>query len=244
MSTLILKGLNFKDLLTAVLILTATVFLVLFSIYASDIVLSERLPSALNKQLFYQPITLVLTLLLLSFLAFMYKDTFVQYFKVGKINAHILPAPQVGINPKPSDTWMNVGFNFLVVISLVTAGVIYFQSPTEGSISVKAFMLNLPTVVLFALCNAFVEESITRFAPIVLLKDKIADNHIAIISAFLFGFAHYWGSPGGVTGILVASFLGWLLAKSIIETKGIFWAFLIHFVQDVIILSALFAQDI
>lgn len=244
MSTLILKGLNFKDLLTAGLILSGTVFLVLFSIYASDIVLSERLPSALNKQLFYQPITLVLTLLMLSYLAFMYKDTFVQYFKVGKINAHILPAPLVGINPKPSDTWMNVGINFLVVISLVTAGIIYFQSPTEGSISLKAFMLNLPTVVLFALCNAFVEESITRFAPIVLLKDKIADSHIAIISALLFGFAHYWGSPGGITGILVAGFLGWLLAKSILETKGIFWAFLIHFVQDVIIFSALFAKDI
>jgi len=243
MSILMLKDLNFKDIITAVFILSGTVFLVLFSMYASDIVLSERLPEALNKQMFYQPITLVMTLLLLGFLTLMYKDTFVQYFKVGKINAHILPAPLVGINPKPSDSWMNVGVNFLVVISLVTAGTIFFQSPTEGSISVKAFMPNLPTVVLFALCNAFVEESITRLAPIVLLKDKIADNHIAIISALLFGIAHYWGSPGGVIGVLVAGFLGWLLAKSILETKGMFWAFLIHFVQDVIILSALFAKD-
>lgn len=244
MSILYLKGLNWKDLLAAVLILSGTVFLVLFSMYASDIVLSERLPSALNKQLFYQPITLVITLILLGFLALMYRDTFTQYFKVGKINAQILPTPLVGINPKPSDTWSNVGINFLVVISLVTASVSYFQFPVDQSISVKAFFVNLPTVVLFALCNAFVEESITRLAPIVLLKGKIADNHIAIISALLFGIAHYWGSPGGVIGVLVAGFLGWLLAKSILETKGMFWAFLIHFVQDVIILSVLFAKDI
>jgi len=29
------------------------------------------------------------------------------------------------------------------------------------------------------------------------------------------------------------------LAKSILETKGIFWAWLIHFLQDIIIFTAL-----
>ena len=50
---------------------------------------------------------------------------------------------------------------------------------------------------------------------------------------------HYWGNPGGVVGMVVAAFLGWFLTKSILETKGIFWAWLIHFLQDVIIISAL-----
>ncbi|MFT6001338.1 MAG: hypothetical protein ACI95T_000082 [Flavobacteriales bacterium] len=38
---------------------------------------------------------------------------------------------------------------------------------------------------------------------------------------------------------MLAVFFGWLLAKSIIETEGVFWAWLIHFLQDVIIFSAL-----
>jgi len=35
-------------------------------------------------------------------------------------------------------------------------------------------------------------------------------------------------------------FLGWLLAKSIAETEGMFWAWFIHFLQDLIIFGGLF----
>jgi uncharacterized protein len=38
----------------------------------------------------------------------------------------------------------------------------------------------------------------------------------------------------------LAGFLGWLLAKSIVETRGIFWAWFIHFLQDVIIFTGFF----
>jgi len=34
--------------------------------------------------------------------------------------------------------------------------------------------------------------------------------------------------------------LGWLLAKSIAETERVFWAWCIHFTQDVIIFTGLF----
>lgn len=47
---------------------------------------------------------------------------------------------------------------------------------------------------------------------------------------------HYYGAPYGITGVLMAYFLGWFLGKSIIETKGIFWAWMIHFVQDFLIM--------
>ena len=38
--------------------------------------------------------------------------------------------------------------------------------------------------------------------------------------------------------IITSGFLGWLLAKSVIETKGLGWALLIHFLQDVVIFGA------
>lgn len=43
----------------------------------------------------------------------------------------------------------------------------------------------------------------------------------------------------GVIGILMAGVLGWLMMKSVMETQGIFWAWSIHFLQDVVIFSAL-----
>jgi hypothetical protein len=36
----------------------------------------------------------------------------------------------------------------------------------------------------------------------------------------------------------MAGLLGWLLAKSVLETNGIFWAWCIHFLQDIVIFSA------
>ncbi len=97
----------------------------------------------------------------------------------------------------------------------------------------------LPFSIAFALSNSFVEESITRFGVVVVLKNVLNDKIIPLISALIFGTAHYWGNPGGFIGVIAAGFLGWLLTKSILETKGIFWAWLIHFLQDVIIFSAL-----
>ena len=41
----------------------------------------------------------------------------------------------------------------------------------------------------------------------------------------------------GVVGVLLATFLGWILAKSMQETRGLFWAWFIHFWQDVWIFS-------
>lgn len=60
------------------------------------------------------------------------------------------------------------------------------------------------------------------------------------ISATIFGVAHYRGMPGGIWGVLLAGLLGWVLTKSMIETEGFFWAWLIHFLQDVVLLLGYF----
>jgi hypothetical protein len=40
-------------------------------------------------------------------------------------------------------------------------------------------------------------------------------------------------------GVVLAGFLGWFLAKSVLETRGIGLAWFIHFVLDVIIFVAI-----
>ena len=101
------------------------------------------------------------------------------------------------------------------------------------------FINIIPFVFIFSLSNAFVEEIMYRFGVVVALKQIISYKNIALASGLIFGSIHYFGTPGGITGIIIASFLGWFLAKSVIETKGLFWAYLIHFLQDFVIFSAL-----
>ena len=57
------------------------------------------------------------------------------------------------------------------------------------------------------------------------------------ITTVFFGLGHFYGVPNGVPGVLLSSFLGWFLGKSLLETKGFFWAWLLHFLPDVIIFT-------
>jgi hypothetical protein len=41
--------------------------------------------------------------------------------------------------------------------------------------------------------------------------------------------------------MIMASFLGWLLATSILDTRGWVWAWLIHAIEDVIIFWSIVA---
>lgn len=60
-----------------------------------------------------------------------------------------------------------------------------------------------------------------------------------LINAVFFGLSHYlYGSPPGIIGFLMTGFLAWLLGKSILETRGLFWAWFIHFVADVVIFAS------
>jgi membrane protease YdiL (CAAX protease family) len=98
----------------------------------------------------------------------------------------------------------------------------------------------LPLILILAAMNAFTEEAITRLSLVAALDGILKRSRIYILSAVIFGVPHFFGVPGGILGFVMAGFLGWLLAKSITETEGMFWVWFIHFLQDVIIFSGLF----
>jgi len=96
-------------------------------------------------------------------------------------------------------------------------------------------------IVGFALVNSFVEEITFRYTFASIVEHHKLNQYISqALSALIFGAVHYFGVPRGIPGIILAAFLGWFLSKSIHETKGFFWAWVIHFVQDVIIMTGLF----
>lgn len=220
----------------------ATMALPTIAFHLRGIELSEKFSLVINQQLGYQMVTFLLALVILVVLNYSRKEVFNTYFQKGDSNNRFLPAPYLGIKPKPNETWKKAGIEWALVISLVTVIVIYFQLFGEQSTpSLAKLAAVFPLAVLVALVNSFVEESICRIGVIVALNGVYEDGKIAIVSGLLFGSVHYFGTPGGFTGAIVSGFLGWFLAKSILETKGIFWAWLIHFLQDIIIITALFA---
>ena len=236
------KTYTLKSIVLLAVIIAFTIALVFVSEWANGIVIFEGLSTKINKQILYQSMTLLGTMVFLFALWLTKKNTFKAYFRKGNLSADILPEPFMGIQPKESENWIHLGRNFSIIISVVTAIVIYFQLIGGNGISIGTMVSILPFSIVFALSNSFVEESITRLGVVVVLEDVVKDRTIPFVSALLFGSVHYWGNPGGILGVLVAGFLGWFLTKSILETKGIFWAWWIHFLQDVIIITAILSM--
>jgi uncharacterized protein len=227
--------------LLLILVVLATLGLLVTAYLTKDVVLFDTLSKPINKHIAYQAITLLGTFLFLLLLKVVKKEVFSSYFRKGDTAAFVIPVPQVGIIPKAHENWSHIGKSFSVVISIVTAIVLYLQVVKQGSFAFEKIMYVLPFSLLFALSNSFVEECITRLGVVIALDGLASAKTTQLVSALIFGLAHYFGNPGGPIGVLVAGFLGWLLAKSLLETKGLFWAWAIHFLQDIIILTALFS---
>jgi membrane protease YdiL (CAAX protease family) len=95
----------------------------------------------------------------------------------------------------------------------------------------------LPFVLILAAMNSFSEELNYRAAFLAPLFPNLGKIHSILLTATFFGLAHFYGVPYGVVGVVMSFVLGYLLSKSMVETRGFFWAWFIHFWQDVAIFS-------
>ena len=127
--------------------------------------------------------------------------------------------------------WNRVVWGWLPWYILIVLGIVYFQlRPTITQVS-RAFIF-LPLVFLAALLNAFGEEFIFRSMMLARLEPAVGTQRAIWMAAGLFGFMHYFGYPHGIPGSLLAAYLGWISAKSMVETGGMVWAMLIHTIGD------------
>ncbi|TLN09851.1 CPBP family intramembrane metalloprotease [bacterium] len=86
-----------------------------------------------------------------------------------------------------------------------------------------------------AVLNAFSEEMTYKASFLSVLEGAVGRQQALLLMAAFFGILHFYGVPYGIIGVLMAGLLGWLLGKSMLETRGLFWAWFIHFWQDVAI---------
>ncbi len=191
----------------------------------------------LNFQIKYQISLLLITILSLSATYYLNKANFFTYFKIGDISALAKELKLFGI--KSNDSWLKTGVSLSIVISLATATFMYFQLKQE-QVNWSSLQTGIFWIILFALTNSFGEEMIFRIGIVSPLKGLLQPMTVFLISAILFGIPHLAGMPSGLLGATMAGVLGLVLAKSLHETNGFFWAWMIHFIQDVIIIGALF----
>jgi hypothetical protein len=160
-----------------------------------------------------------------------------EFFLVrGRLDAPIEPVRWLGI--RQGESWRTFGWIFAMA-----AGFCVLIPTALGLRLTSAALLRaaplLPAGLLFAAVNAFTEEIYFRASVLSTLPAVIGRTHAMLINVVFFGLAHYlYGSPPGVIGFLMTGFLAWLLGKSMLETRGLAWAWFMHFVPDIIIFAS------
>lgn len=232
--------LSLKTILPIALTVVYTAALLLAAPLSKKLNLAIGQSSYLSGQLNYQIILLSITAVSLFSSYLLNKSSFGQYFSFGQISASAHELKAFGI--KQGDTWMKTGLSLCLVISSVTAIFMYFQLKQTNP-NWSALQSGMLWILLFSLSNSFAEEMIYRIGIVSPLSGLLTPTSICFISAILFGLPHFAGMPNGIIGATMAGVLGFVLAKSVLETNGIFWAWLIHFIQDVIIIGTLFLMS-
>ena len=136
---------------------------------------------------------------------------------------------------REKNNWNTLGPVLAVGFTLGTMMYMSFAVSSAHGVINGQFWKLLPLVLLFAATNAWSEEVISRFVIVAGLYGKLRPSVICWISAVIFGGPHFFGTPNGIFGVMMAGLMGWVLAKSMLETKALGWALFIHFLQDVVI---------
>lgn len=178
----------------------------------------------------YQSLRLIMTLAIIATLFILKKKRDAFFLVKGDTSAPLEPVRWLGI--KAGATWNKAGRVSAIVLSLGTLTFLIIAGRPPLDILVRALPF-LPAVLFFGMLNSFNEEMATRASFLSVLEDVVGKRQALWLTAALFGIGHFYGIPYGVVGVLMAGLLAWWAAKSMLETRGLGWAWFIHFVQDV-----------
>jgi hypothetical protein len=176
---------------------------------------------------------ILVALAVLAVLWVIFRERSAFFLVKGQLDAPIEPVRWLGI--KAGESWKVFGWIFAGAAALAVFIPTILSIAPSGEMIRKALPL-LPAAVLFAAVNAFTEEAYFRSSLLSTLHTVIGKTHTLLLTLVFFGLSHWlWGSPGGLLGFLMTGFLAWIMGKSMLETKGFTWPWIIHFFPDLII---------
>jgi membrane protease YdiL (CAAX protease family) len=225
---------------TALLVCGATALLLTAPKFLSTLQLTLHSTPFLNGILQYQLVALLIagTVTVCTLVLTPRSRTLLA---VGNLSIKAEQERLLGING--NDSWRKNALQLLFIISLATAVFMGFAVQATGNLNNFRWSF-VPWIVLFSFTNALSEELIFRFAINGNLHSIIPKAAVLLVSALAFGLPHYNGFPNGVLGVIMAGVLGYVLSKATFETGGLGIALGIHFVQDVIIFSAMMMMNV
>lgn len=158
------------------------------------------------------------------------------FLVAGELSAPMRRIRWLGVNE--GTRWSRFGPLAALAISGGTLAFLLIAGAPSLDLVVQAAPF-LPIVLLCGALNAFNEEVTYKASFLSVLEGPVGRGHALFMVAAYFGIGHYYGVPYGLVGVAMAFALGWLLGRSMLETRGLFWAWFIHFWQDVLIFSFL-----
>jgi hypothetical protein len=183
-----------------------------------------------------QSLRLIVTLSIIAVLFILKKRASAFFLVKGNTSATVEPVRWMGI--KEGEQWNKLGPLFALIISAGTLAFLILAGRPPMDLVVRVLPF-LPAILIAAALNAFNEEVTYKASFLSVLEDVVGKHQALWLMAAYFGIGHYYGVPYGMIGVLMAGFLGWFLGKSMLETRGLWWAWFIHFWQDVLIFSFL-----
>jgi membrane protease YdiL (CAAX protease family) len=147
------------------------------------------------------------------------------YLAVGDLRATAV-AMRIPRKPEP---WTTFGRNYAIIsVALLLGFLIPALQPSLANASVGLILF----AAICAGLNAFAEEFLYRAALIPHVLPLLGTRATLLLLPVWFGLAHWFGVPSGLTGVLLAAIGAWFFTRSMIETRGIAWAWFLHFLAD------------
>jgi membrane protease YdiL (CAAX protease family) len=143
------------------------------------------------------------------------------FLHVGSLSSPLLPFRA---------SWSVVAPVFALVAALCAWGFVRFTG-TADAISWGM----VPVAVMLAAINAFEEEFLNRNVLIGAVRTNFGPVHAIAVGAFIFGIGHWNGLPAGILGVLMTLTLGVVTGTAMVQTKGMFWSWCMHFVPDCVL---------
>lgn len=150
-----------------------------------------------------------------------------------------MSAPGLIPGTRRTASWKWLGLT--TATAFLVGGAVWVWNTAQSSTSEVALVMSwLPAALLFAAVNPGQEEIRFRVVPLATLAPAVGDESAIWMTSAIFGLAHWSeATPSGPIGFIFHGLVGALLAKSILETRGIAWAWIIHAAGNFVLFIAL-----
>lgn len=156
------------------------------------------------------------------------------FLRRGELDAPAAPMPLLGF--KKGSHWMRLGPALAAYISIALLAVLWLVSRPNAA-AWRSLLPLLPAVLVLAAMHSFAGEITYRVALLAPSHRVLGGEQAIWLMAGYFGISHYYSVFTGPISALLYVLLGWVLGRAMLESKGLFWPWMIHMASDIVIFS-------